>query len=257
MTGRPTRVAAALVALLAAACESGTGPKDGADALVTSFTVTAFVGDWSTTPSPSARPATARVEAYIQLGLDERGRRRTYAGDALRFGDTTAIPLPLGPGAFRWEGSTRPSPVDARLRIQVPAIPGLTPPVPELVLRTPMRAGSDTVRLTAGAPLRLPIRLPTGPSVPAGQGSWTLSVQRAGLPAEYVALTGSALPPAELVVPAEMLPPPGTEGAYDVSLIFQDVAFTLPDAGSAGYRVVGTASTRLIWRALVVPSAGG
>ncbi len=184
-----------------------------------------------------ARGAPREVTAPLQLG----GRALTFAGPLDRFGsrfiEQTSVRLTTGLGR-------------QPLSLDPPPIAELTPNRTALRISTVRALDADTIRPAADGALRITLAVAAGDAA-ATMRNWVLNVSGT----QTLIYRGSGLPPAELVVPRDLLPPATPAGQWRVQLDFQEghgVVFgpQEPVAQPAAYDVRVLFQQLVFWTAL-------
>ncbi|GLC27738.1 hypothetical protein [Roseisolibacter agri] len=199
----------ALAALLAG-CQGSTGPEGETPA-------TAFVSVQMLSPTRADTNGIASISGNVVAGRDARGALREVQS-----------PLQVGGRAFTLGGpsddfgtrhlqsvSVRLATVLGRepLAIEAPTVAGLTPNRPRVRITTVRALDAEMVRPDTDGGLRLHLAVAPGDDAAASR-TWRLTI----FGTQPLTYRGTGHPPAELVVPRELLPPATGAGQWRAEL---------------------------------------
>lgn len=226
-----------------AACLDFVEPGTGPGLLQASLTVT------------DADSARTEFSAHFDPGADPGGSARPVADPSLRILATTLRPTGEGrAGRLDYRQTLTPdagSAVPDRTTVELRG-PRLGGGRPRATVSSPLvgRAGPDTVRLSAGEELALPLRgAPHSVDRVLSRLRWSLSVRSPGGTGGSFSASGTGSLPDTLRVQPGALP--GSPRGEPLRAELRVVLSTRVPAGAAGYRAALRVSVRLGW--VVVP----
>jgi hypothetical protein len=187
------------------------------------------------------------IDARLAPGLDFDGFQRPVPLARLSVSDRALQPDSTRPdGTLRYLSAWKagPSVVLDPITLVAPEVDGLVAAPPALEWFGPRRAGPDSIEITRGEDLLLPVVMVNGPSRPeASLRQWFLTLSSGD---RSFRLSSDGVPPNPISIPPHWIP----EGdAVEVRLIFSQSA-TLRDP-PGDYLGVVTADTWLFWSVFV------
>ncbi len=205
-----TVVCAVPLALPLAGCESSTGPDDATPAM-------AFVTVSVLAPTRADSFGVATIGGNVVAGRDARGALREVQSPLQVGGRTFAFGGPsddVGTRHLQWT-SVRLGTVLGRepLTIDAPTVAGLTPNRPRVRITTVRALDPDTVRVGADGALRLHLAIAPGDETVTAR-TWALSI----FGVRTLNYRGTGHPPAEIVVPRDLLPTAPPTGGWRAQL---------------------------------------
>lgn len=193
----------------------------------------------------------ARVQAELHAGLDARGQRRAVLDSTLTILGMTIRPFRTSfDGSLVYQAELALSAADFRrpLGLRAPRLAGVLPTDTPAITTGTGRIGPDTVRIAAGAALRLQLDTPASPWVP-GRDVWSWSLILGAFSAPALVISGAGEAPAELIVPPNLLTPL-TVAPFPAEYMSSKTRFER-DQPDDTYFIYPSISVRLKW--IVVP----
>jgi hypothetical protein len=213
---RPRPATATLLAVALLGCDTGPSEPDERSTPAMLYVGVQVLGTFRSDTSGAAQ-----VSGNLMPGFDARGAVRTVTAPLQLAGR----PLTFGPTLDRFGSVFLPNTqlrLGSRigsepLTVQAPVLSEVAPNRPTVRVTTLRALDADTVRPGADGALRL--RLATAPGdASAAMRTWVVNVTGA----QTLTYRGNGLPPTDIVVPRDLLPPATPAGTWRVQLDFQE-----------------------------------